>query len=156
MGSTHSNNSETIVRDQQLLVMAAENSEMGQAIQDEEIVSGAFQVSKKYCVQLGTEVRLAKEVTFQYLKKHSSIPVPKVYCTFKNEKDNTTYIVRECINGEPIGENWADKSEAEKERLMAQVKTFFNSFITCLILNLVSWLQWTCKLFMIYDASRDI
>lgn len=97
---------------------------------DEEIESGVAQVSAKYCVKLGTEVQLAEAITLQYLKKNTSVPVPKVYCAFKGKKDNTTYIVMECIDGEPIGQNWAEKSEAEKESLMVQLKDIFQQLRT--------------------------
>jgi aminoglycoside phosphotransferase (APT) family kinase protein len=58
------------------------------------------------------------------VRKMTTIPVPKVYCAFKHR--HKTYILMEHIDGEPIGKNWDNRSDTEKESLMSQLKGIFD------------------------------
>ncbi|TVY67526.1 hypothetical protein LSUE1_G010020 [Lachnellula suecica] len=92
--------------------------------QNRNVVSEVQKVSEKLCVKFGSRVQLSEAWTLEFLRKHTSIPVPKVYCAFEGIKGRK-YILMEHIDGEPIGDKWAEKSEAEKESLIAQLKAIF-------------------------------
>lgn len=66
-------------------------------------------------------MQLAEAVTLRYLRKETSIPVPKVYCAFVHRGE--TYILMERIDGEPIGKNWTSRSQAENKSLISQLRS---------------------------------
>lgn len=53
---------------------------------------------------------------------NTSIPVPKVYCSFKHK--GRAYIFMERIRGRDLSQNWTQRSEDSKARILAQLKTF--------------------------------
>ena len=56
-----------------------------------------WMLTKKYCVKIGTHNSLAKAQTMRFVAKHTSVPVPKVYCAL--ERRGVKYIVVERIEG---------------------------------------------------------
>ena len=56
----------------------------------------------------------------QFVAKHTSIPVPRVYCAFKHK--NRSYIVMERIHGESVGVGWLRRSEESRATILAQLK----------------------------------
>ncbi|KAH9883044.1 hypothetical protein J1614_000411 [Plenodomus biglobosus] len=77
-------------------------------------------LSGKICVKCGTGVSLNEATTMQFVAKHTSIPVPRVYCAFA--KQNRAYIVIKRIHGEPIGAGWYKRSEESKAKILDQLK----------------------------------
>ncbi|KAI8937905.1 hypothetical protein NX059_005589 [Plenodomus lindquistii] len=77
-------------------------------------------LSRKLCVKYGTRTSLSEASTMQFVAKHTSIPVPRVYCAFT--KRNRTYIVMERIQAEPIGAGWFQRSEESKAKILGQLK----------------------------------
>lgn len=56
----------------------------------------------------------------QFVAKHTSVPVPRVYCAFANH--NRAYIVMERIHGEPVGAGWFKRSEESRTEILNQLK----------------------------------
>jgi hypothetical protein len=55
-----------------------------------------------------------------FVAKHTSIPVPCVYCAFANK--SRTNIVMERIHGEPVGAGWFKRSEESRAKILDQFK----------------------------------
>jgi hypothetical protein len=58
-------------------------------------------ISKKMIVKTGPRVDLTEAATMKFVSENTSIPVPKVYCSFVHK--GRAYILMERIKGEPIG-----------------------------------------------------
>lgn len=58
----------------------------------------------------------------QYVAAYTSVPVPKVYCTF--ERKGVTYIVMSRLQGSPIGHRWEHRSQKSRERLLKQLREY--------------------------------
>lgn len=56
----------------------------------------------------------------RFIAKHTSIPVPKVYCAFTCGE--RTYIVMERIDGEMVGNGWRFRSAESQKRILLQLK----------------------------------
>ncbi|KAF1835332.1 kinase-like protein [Decorospora gaudefroyi] len=77
-------------------------------------------LSDKICVKYGSYTTLAEASTMQFIAKHTSIPVPRVYCAFQHK--NRTYIVMERIPGESISNGWLKRLEPVRARMLEQLK----------------------------------
>lgn len=75
-------------------------------------------------IKHGTEIQLSEASTLRFLRNKTSIPVPKVYCAFQLGK--TKYIMMQHVRGKHINEGWVDRSTAEKEKLLQQLKGYFD------------------------------
>ena len=60
----------------------------------------------------------------KWVAGNTSMPVPKVYCSF--ERKGVVYIVMECIDGEVIARNWHRRSDDSKAALLLQLRSMFN------------------------------
>lgn len=78
-------------------------------------------LTDKLCVKYGRRVHLSEASTLHFISKHTSIPVPKVYCAFVYS--GRTYIVMERIKGDIIASGWLKRSEESRARLLSQLKT---------------------------------
>ena len=56
----------------------------------------------------------------RYLAEKTTIPVPKVYCSFLHK--NRAYIVIERIQGEELPKAWKSLSEESVEKILSQLK----------------------------------
>ncbi|KAG4433131.1 hypothetical protein IFR05_011398 [Cadophora sp. M221] len=56
----------------------------------------------------------------QFIAKHTSIPVPRVYCAF--ERRGCKYILMERIQRHILREHWLERSAESKEKILAQIK----------------------------------
>jgi aminoglycoside phosphotransferase len=74
-------------------------------------------------IKYGTHIQLSEASTLRFLAKHTSIPVPKVYCAF--QRGEVKYIMMERVKGTNIGENWDRRPLFEKEKLLKQLKGYF-------------------------------
>jgi aminoglycoside phosphotransferase len=75
-------------------------------------------------IKYGTEIELSEASTLRFLAKTTSIPVPKVHCAFQRGK--MKYIMMEYVKGESIRETWAGRQPAEKEKLLKQLRGYFD------------------------------
>jgi len=77
-------------------------------------------LSSNICVKYGPLRYLSEARTMQFLAQNTSIPVPKVFCSFTHK--DWTYIVMERIHGEMIGRGWVARSAESKAKILFQVK----------------------------------
>ncbi|KAF1973715.1 hypothetical protein BU23DRAFT_589439 [Bimuria novae-zelandiae CBS 107.79] len=77
-------------------------------------------LSDKICVKYGTRATLSEASTMQFVAKHTSIPIPRVYCAFVNQ--NLAYIVMERIHGKPVGAGWFKRPEESRTKILNQPK----------------------------------
>lgn len=62
---------------------------------------------------------LAEAHAMRFVSQHTSIPVPEVRCAFVRK--GRPYIVMSRIHGQMAGYGWTRRSEASKERILAQL-----------------------------------
>jgi len=77
-------------------------------------------ISKHKIVKTGRRIHLTEGATMRYLAERTTIPVPKVYCSFLHK--NRAYIVMERIQGEEIPRAWKSMSEETIEGVFAQLR----------------------------------
>ncbi|KAH8804737.1 kinase-like domain-containing protein [Xylogone sp. PMI_703] len=77
-------------------------------------------------VKFGRTVYLSEAAALLFLASFApDIPVPKLHCAFRDDKNRPTYIVMERIDGQELGNTWNGSSREEKDRLLAQLKSIF-------------------------------
>ncbi|RMZ67681.1 kinase subdomain-containing [Pyrenophora seminiperda CCB06] len=77
-------------------------------------------LSKKICVKYGEIVTLNDAASMQFVAKHTSVPVPRVYCAF--EHAGRRYIVMERLKGKNIASGWYLRSEESRNKILSQLK----------------------------------
>jgi aminoglycoside phosphotransferase len=84
----------------------------------------AVLISKWHLVKTGPDVHLSEAVTMKFIAENTSIPVPKVYCSFIYK--NRTYIVMERVRGRVLHAVWGTLSEKSRQDLLHQLKLMFD------------------------------
>src|SRR4051812_48161106 len=56
----------------------------------------------------------------QFVARHTSLPAPKVYCSFEHK--GRVYILMERIAGRDLSDGWTRRLEQSKARILAQLK----------------------------------
>ena len=79
-----------------------------------------FPITRTKIVKTGPFVHLTEASTMQFVTDKTSIPVPKVHCSFVHR--NCAYIVMERIQGEDIPKAWAKLSEDSRRKILLQLK----------------------------------
>jgi len=79
-------------------------------------------LSKHICVKSGHYTHPSEASTMKFVAENTSIPVPKVYCSFVHNK--RTYIVMERIQGEMLIRGWKSRSKESQTKILEQLKTF--------------------------------
>ncbi|KAK6364927.1 hypothetical protein LTR64_008839 [Lithohypha guttulata] len=74
------------------------------------------------CIKSGHAVRLTEALTMEYVRKHTTIPVPKVFCAF--EHHGAVYIAMERLAGQPLGWEWARRSDDSKAYILQQLRDY--------------------------------
>ncbi|KAF8849680.1 kinase-like protein [Acephala macrosclerotiorum] len=77
-------------------------------------------ISKHKILKTGYSVHLTEAVTMSYVARNTSIPVPKVYCSFLHR--NRAYIVMERIQGETLAGAWRNLSKESLGKIFSQLK----------------------------------
>lgn len=85
-------------------------------------LSSVLLLTSSICVKYGKFQHLSEAATMQYIAANTSIPVPKVYCSFSRR--GVTYIVMSRIAGSPIGHQWEHRSQESKARLLKQLRAY--------------------------------
>ncbi|KAI0882914.1 kinase-like protein [Annulohypoxylon maeteangense] len=83
-------------------------------------MSRCHPISKKLIVKTGFSVHLTEAATLQFVSKNTSIPVPRVQCSFVFR--NRTYIVMDRIKGDPISNVWLKLTEADRDSILLQLR----------------------------------
>ncbi|KAI0532520.1 kinase-like domain-containing protein [Xylaria digitata] len=80
-------------------------------------------ISKHKIVKTGRRIHLTEGATMRYLAENTTIPVPKVYCSFLHK--NGAYVVMERIQGEELPRAWKSMSVESREDVLAQLRVIF-------------------------------
>ncbi|KAI0834312.1 kinase-like protein [Hypoxylon sp. FL0890] len=83
-------------------------------------VGPCLPISKHLIVKSDPFVHLTEAATMVFVAKNTSIPVPRVHCSFVYK--NRTYIVMERIQGDDLGRVWKFLSDADLESIIAQLR----------------------------------
>lgn len=81
---------------------------------------GILFLASGICVKYGSLVSLAEAATLEYVRQHTAIPVPKVYCAF--EHGGKKYIVMEKLPGKMLAGGWRQRSQESQMRILDQLK----------------------------------
>lgn len=73
------------------------------------------------CIKYGDNVDLSEAASMEFIRKHTSVPVPKVYWAFEHR--GQTYIAMERIRGQKLATGWLDRSDDSKAILLKQLKS---------------------------------
>lgn len=77
-------------------------------------------ISRHLIVKTGKFVHLTEATTLKFIGANTSVPVPRVYCSFVHHSQ--AYIVMERIQGETFAESWTVLSEADRESIFRQLR----------------------------------
>ncbi|RVX71707.1 hypothetical protein B0A52_03891 [Exophiala mesophila] len=77
-------------------------------------------ISQNLVVKTGKFVHLTEAATLRFIRSNTTIPVPRVHCSFIH--DNQAYIAMERIRGETIADAWPSLSTSDLESLFAQLR----------------------------------
>lgn len=81
-------------------------------------------LTPQLCVKISDYTDLSEAASMEFIRKHTSIPVPKVYCAF--QRRGKTYIVMETISGAPAVASWEQLTEESKSKLLDQLRGMIN------------------------------
>ncbi|PQE26522.1 kinase subdomain-containing protein [Rutstroemia sp. NJR-2017a BBW] len=101
------------------------------------------------CVKIGTYNDLSEASTMQFIRKNTSIPVPKVHCAFRRK--DKTYIVMQRISGMPAVTCWQRLLEESKTKLLEQLREMIDEMrripaVDGKISNVDGASFWDCRL----------
>ncbi|KAK5999313.1 hypothetical protein QM012_005588 [Aureobasidium pullulans] len=77
-------------------------------------------LSSKLIVKSGRDVDLTEAATMKFISENTSIPVPKVHCSFVHK--GRTYILMERIKGNPIGKVVEKLKNEDQDKVFAQLR----------------------------------
>jgi aminoglycoside phosphotransferase len=77
-------------------------------------------ISKHIIVKARRGANLTEAATMKFVAERTSIPVPKVYCSFVYK--DCTYIVMERIRGEDLPGAWGSLSETARQQVTVELK----------------------------------
>jgi aminoglycoside phosphotransferase len=77
-------------------------------------------ISNHRIVKSGIWVHLTEAATMKYVAQNTSLPVPKVYCSFVHK--GRAYIVMERIRGNDLPKAWPKLSEESQENIFTQLR----------------------------------
>ncbi|KAH7360186.1 kinase-like domain-containing protein [Rhexocercosporidium sp. MPI-PUGE-AT-0058] len=78
-------------------------------------------VSRHKILKKGFSVHLTEAITIHYVARNTSIPVPKVHCSFLHK--NRAYILMERIQGETLAAAWRHLSKESLQKIFLQLKS---------------------------------
>lgn len=81
-------------------------------------------ISRHKIIKCGRRVRLTEAATMKFIAENTSIPVPRVYCSFRHK--DRTFILMERIRGEDIPRAWKRLSEEGRQKMFAQLKAMID------------------------------
>lgn len=77
-------------------------------------------ISRRLLVKRDPFVHLTEAATMQFIASNTSIPVPRVYCSFVHR--NQAFIVMERIDGEPLPKAWGKLSDDDRLGVYSQLR----------------------------------
>ena len=84
-----------------------------------------LRLSPGLMVKCGPTIRLEEAYNFEYIRKNTSVPVPRVHCAFVRK--GITYIVMDYVHGETLRSWWFHVSAKEKSDVLHQLRGHMNN-----------------------------
>lgn len=72
------------------------------------------------CIKVKSYESLAEASALRFVARHTSIPVPKVYCAFIHK--GRTYTVMSKINGKMACDGWKSRTEQSRQKILSQLR----------------------------------
>lgn len=106
-------------------------------------------LTRTLCVKYGPLRHLPEASTMEFIARHTSIPVPKIYCAFTH--NGWTYIVMERVRGECLAHSWRSRSAESRAKILKQLKQMIDSMRriappSLAIANADGGRLWDCRL----------
>ncbi|KAJ3528933.1 hypothetical protein NM208_g9986 [Fusarium decemcellulare] len=80
-------------------------------------------ISRHIIVKTGPFVHLTEAATMNFVATNTSIPIPRIYCSFVYK--NWAFIVMERIRGNSLAEAWKTLSNADRKNIFVQLRDIF-------------------------------
>lgn len=80
-------------------------------------------ISRRLIVKTGPEIDLTEACTLDFVAAKTSVPVPRVVCSFV--RNGRAYIVMRRISGVTVAQAWPSLSEAERASILDQLREMF-------------------------------
>ena len=80
---------------------------------------------KKTIVKSGELTRMTEAITMEFVRRHTSIPIPKIYNAYHDKETGRVRIVMERIEGERLDHIWDKLTDEEKEFIICQLQGYF-------------------------------
>ncbi|KID83801.1 protein kinase subdomain-containing protein [Metarhizium guizhouense ARSEF 977] len=77
-------------------------------------------ISRRLIVKSDAFVDLTEGATMRFIANNTSVPIPKVWCSFV--RNGRVYLVMERIRGDCIAKEWDERSKESRGKLLAQLK----------------------------------
>ncbi|KAF4335457.1 serine threonine kinase [Fusarium beomiforme] len=84
-------------------------------------------ISKSGIVRKGPFAHLTEAATLEFVAANTSIPVPRVHCSFVH--NNRAYIIMQRIQGKILADVWKDLSNTDRTNLFAQLRRMFQEHV---------------------------
>ncbi|KAJ6445289.1 kinase-like domain-containing protein [Purpureocillium lavendulum] len=83
---------------------------------------GVLFASRRFCIKVrpGGDLALAEAHAMRLVARHTSVPVPRVYCAFTHRSQG--YIVMERVDGEMAWRAWMRRPAEARRRILEQLK----------------------------------
>ncbi len=89
---------------------------------------GVLYVSSRLRIHCTEHTMLSEARVIQLVSQHTSIPVPKIYCSFKYR--GFVYILMERLPGRPLAHGWVRRSAESKARILEQLRRMIEELRT--------------------------
>ncbi|EFY90662.1 hypothetical protein MAC_03242 [Metarhizium acridum CQMa 102] len=77
-------------------------------------------ISRRLIVKSDAFVDLTEGATMRFVSNNTSVPLPKVWCSFI--RNGRVYLVMERIRGDCIAKGWDERYKESKDKLLSQLK----------------------------------
>jgi len=74
------------------------------------------------CIKYGRSRDLTEARTIQFIRQHTSIPTPKVYCAF--QRKGVTYIAMQKLRGKTLAVAWESLSDSSRAKILARLREY--------------------------------
>lgn len=81
---------------------------------------GVVFVSPQLCIKSKPDTSLAEAAAMEFVRRNTSIPVPKVYSAF--EHNGRVHIVMQKIRGTSVAYTWHSRDEQSQQRILDQLR----------------------------------
>jgi tRNA A-37 threonylcarbamoyl transferase component Bud32 len=101
------------------------NEELAEAAQFRPFCTARLLTDGKTIVKTGEDTRVAEATTMEFVRQHTSIPIPEVYNVYRDKESGFVRIVMEFVEGKQLDHAWVHFTDDEKESVIQQLRGYF-------------------------------